>query len=629
MASFHFLPVLLLLQLCPFILAHTVVPKNRSFEVDYDNNRFLKDGLPFSYVSGEMHYFRIPKVYWRDRLEKLKAVGCDTVCTYIEWSLHEPSPGNYIFTGEQDISEYLNIAQELGLNVLLRPGPYICAEREFGGFPAWLLTKNPTMKLRTSDPTYTGYVSKWLKVLMEKIQPHLYGNGGNIIMVQVENEYGLYDVHDADYLTWLRDQFKSYIGDAAVLFTTDPDSSSAVSRGRIPGVFSTIDSNPTNDAMDMFRELRKIQPNGPLVNSEFYVGWISYWGKPLSKRDTAPIVNSITSLMQNNISFSMYMLHGGTNFGFTAGSGTDSHYISDLTSYDYDAPISEAGDLTSKYEAIRDTILKNRNLSSPLTIEKVKQKGNYGKLELKPICTLFSCPIGIDYPNSEYPVTFEALGQYNGFVSYSTQLEIQPQNRSLLVANIRDRAIVYLDDIEAGTLQYTYTNEFPLSPSYQKGQYLRLLIENMGRRNFGLLSDCTKGLVDNATVDGNILKNWEIKGYPFNPEDIAALEGLEPTENVSFPAIFRGQFTLQKDEEPLDTFVSMENWGKGIVFINEYNLGRYWQIGPQVTLYVPACYLQKYPAKNTVTVLELHNSNPGVSVTFLDTPIFVDPKKML
>lgn len=222
-------------------------------------------------------------------------------------------------------------------------------------------------------------------------------------------------------------------------------------------------------------------------------------------------------------------------------------------------------------------------------------------------------------------MTFEALGQRYGFVSYSTQLEIPPQDPSVLQVNVRDRAIVYLDNVEAGTLQYTVINELPLPPQYKKGQSLRLLIENMGRRNYGMLSDCTKGLIDNATVDGNVLKNWEIKGYPFNPEDIAALDGLEPTENASFPAIFRGHFTLQKNEEPLDTFISMEEWGKGVVFINEYNLGRYWKIGSQVTLYVPACYLRKYPANNTVTVLELHNSNPEVSVTLMDKPVFIDP----
>lgn len=628
MSAFLPLPALLLVQLYTSISAQTVITKGRSFEIDYDNNQFLKDGLPFSYVSGEMHYFRIPKAYWRDRLEKLKAAGCDTVCTYVEWSLHEPSPGNYHFTGEQDISEYFNIAQELGLNVILRPGPYICAERDFGGYPAWLLTKNPKMKLRTSDPTHTFFVAKWFKVLMEKIRPHLYGNGGNIIMVQVENEYGSYPVHDANYLIWLRDLLRSYIGVAAVLFTTDGPSASMVSRGQIPGVLSTIDFGPTNNTMaNMFRELRKIQPNGPLVNSEFYVGWISYWGRPLAQTDTAPIVNTITSLMKNNVSFSMYMIHGGTNFGFTAGSGSDSHYIADITSYDYDAPISEAGDLTPKYEAIRDTILKNRNLSSPLTIEKVKKKGNYGKLELKPICSLFSCPIGIEYPSSEYPVTFEDLGQRYGFMSYSTFLEIEPQDPSVLQVNVRDRAIVYLDDVEAGTLQYTVINELPLPPRYKKGQRLRLLIENMGRRNYQMLSDCTKGLIDNATVDGSVLKNWEVKGYPFNSEDIAALDDLEPTEKVSFPGVFRGQFTLKKNEEPLDTFISMENWGKGIVFINEYNLGRYWKVGPQVTLYVPGCYLRKYPANNTVTVVELHYANADASVILVDKPIFSNPKK--
>lgn len=596
-----------------------------TFEVDYENNQFLKDGLPFRYISGEMHYFRIPRVYWRDRLEKLKAAGCNTVCTYVEWSLHEPSPLVYDFTGDLDLLEYLKIAKELGLNVILRPGPYICAERDFGGYPAWLLTMNPRMKFRTSDPTHTFFVARWFRVLMPKLLPYLYGNGGNIIMVQVENEYGSYPVNDANYLLWLRDLFQSYVGNNAVLFTTDGQSLSMITRGKIPGVFSTIDFGPTTQSLDkIFGPLRKIQPKGPLVNSEFYVGWITYWGKPWVKTDTQPIVKTIETFLKNDVSFSMYMLHGGTNFGFTSGSGSDNHFIADVTSYDYDAPISEAGDLTPKYEAIRDTILSYYNISSPLTIEKQKRKGNYGLVQLQPVCTLFKCPIGIDYPSSEGPTSFEALGQRYGFVSYSTHVDVPSMDPSVLQVTVRDRAIVYLDDKEAGVLQYTVINELPLPTTYEAGQKLRLLIENMGRRNYQGLTDCTKGLISNATVDGKVLKNWEITGYPLNPEDIAKLDNVKSEENISFPAVFRGNFIIPKNEQSLDTFISLDGWAKGVVFVNEFNLGRYWKIGPQVTLYIPAHYLRAYPANNTVTVIELHYAHPKATVEFLDKPILKD-----
>lgn len=570
-----------------------------------------------------MHYFRIPRVYWRDRLEKVKAAGLNTVCTYVEWSLHEPSSSIYDFTGEADLLEYLRIAKDVGLNVILRPGPYICAERDFGGYPAWLLTMNPNMKLRTSDPTHTFFVARWFRVLFPKLQPFLYGNGGNIIMVQVENEYGSYPVNDLNYLLWLRDLFQSYIGNNAVLFTTDGRDLSMITRGKIPGVFSTIDFGPTAEPLEaVFRSLRKVQPKGPLVNSEFYVGWITYWGKDWVRTDTAPIISTMEEFLKNNVSFSMYMIHGGSNFGFSAGSGSDDHYIADVTSYDYDAPITEAGDLSSKYEAIRKTILDYHNISTPLTIPLVKSKGNYGKVELIPVCSLFNCPIGIDYPSSKGPISFEALGQRYGFVSYSTSVNIPSMDPSVLQVTVRDRAVVYLDDKEVGVLQYTVINELPLPPTYRAGQTLRLLIENMGRRNFQRLSDCTKGLISNATVDGNILKNWEIKGYPLNPEDIAKLDNISPEKNVSFPAVFRGQFVVPEEQGALDTFVSLDGWGKGVVFVNEFNLGRYWKIGPQVTLYVPANYLRAYPVNNTITVIELHYAHPNATVEFFDAPVY-------
>ncbi|XP_014291248.1 beta-galactosidase [Halyomorpha halys] len=517
-----------------------------TFEVDYNNNQFLKDGEPFIIVSGELHYFRIPRFYWRDRLVKLKAAGCNTVSTYVEWSSHEPQLGFYSFRGEHNITRFLSIAQNLGLSVILRPGPYVCTERDFGGFPAWLLTQNPEMKLRTNDQSYMFFVKTWFRVLFREIEHLFYGNGGPIIMVQIENEYGSYPINDKKYLISLRDFMNGYIRNNAVLFTTDGFSSTYVTRGKIPGVFATVDFGPS--------------------------------------------------------------------------SGGDPRYKADITSYDYDAPISEAGDLTPKYLAIREVILKFFNTYTDLIIPKARKKGNYGVVKLQPVCSLFSCPIGKEYQPKNGLLNFEAFGQDYGFISYSTPLKIHSQDPSVLKAQIRDRAIVYLDDNEVGTLMYTVINELPLPPTYDSGQKLTLLIENMGRRNYGLLSD---GIVGNVTVDSHLLSNWDIKGYPFSADDIYVLSKIGYTDYFFFPAVFRGQFRVPRGSVPLDTFISMENWGKGVVFINGHNIGRYWKIGPQITLYVPLIYLKRYPEMNDVIVIELHYCDPDVSVRFVNEPIYL------
>ncbi|CAH1401072.1 unnamed protein product [Nezara viridula] len=370
----------------------------QTFEVDYNNKQFLKDGEPFTFVAGEIHYFRVPRFYWRDRLSKLKAAGCNTVTTYVEWSFHEPKEGEFRFDGDHDLIRFLCIAQELNLTAILRPGPYICAEREFGGFPYWLLRINPEMQLRTNDTSYTYYVEKWFNVLFTQIKPLLYGCGGNIIMIQVENEYGSYPINDKNYTIWLKNIMEKHVGNDAVLFTTDGFTTDLLTRGTIPGVFATVDFGPSDEPIEeKFDALLAIQPNGPLVNSELYTGWISYWGRPRAETETQALVNTIVAFLQNNVSFSMYMFHGGTNFGFTAGSGSEETYLADITSYDYDAPVSEAGDLTPKYIAIRDAIMKSLNKSSDLTIPIAKKKGDYGEVKLHPVCSCFSCPIALSF----------------------------------------------------------------------------------------------------------------------------------------------------------------------------------------------------------------------------------------
>nr|CAD7432748.1 unnamed protein product [Timema monikensis] len=354
----------LLLSLLPVcVVLWTVAPEvesqtvtSREFRIDYENDQFLLDGEPFRYVSGSLHYFRVPRVYWRDRLRKLRAAGLNAVCTYVEWSQHEPSPGVYNFTGELDIIHFFQLAQEEGLHVILRPGPYICAEREMGGFPPWLLTLHPEMKLRSSDSNYQAHVQSWLNSLMTLVQPQLYGNGGPIILVQIENEYGSYFACDYDHTSWLRDQFSSYVGTDAVLFTTDGAGDSYLQCGKIDGVFATVDFGSGTNVSAAFHAMRNHQEHGPLVNNEFYPGWLSHWDEPYQTVGTNQITKTLDEILAVNASVNFYMFFGGTNFGFMSGANYGSRYEPQLTSYDYDAPLTEAGDPTGKYFAIREVV---------------------------------------------------------------------------------------------------------------------------------------------------------------------------------------------------------------------------------------------------------------------------------
>ncbi|KAF6212146.1 hypothetical protein GE061_012667 [Apolygus lucorum] len=712
--------------------------RRRSFEISYDNDTFLMDGEPFKYISGSLHYFRVPHQYWKDRLNKIRLLGFNAISTYVEWSTHELNRGEFNFEGDANIEDFIKTAHQMGLFVILRPGPYICAEREFGGYPAWLLSENPNMKMRTSDPSHAFFIEKWFHVLFSRLKPLLYGNGGPIIMVQVENEYGSYPKHDKKYLSWLRDLYLSHVGDKAVLFTTDGWNQDMVNRGRIAGVFSTVDFGSTREEVQkLFAPLRRIQPKGPLVNSEFYTGWLSYWGEPYSKVETVNIIRTMRGLIQSNVSFNCYMIQGGTNFGYTSGSGSSDTLKLSLTSYDYDAPINEAGDLTDKYFAMRELLEEyGMRVGDLKEIEALrsKPKGDYGIVEMEPVVSLLQSPIGSEPVTTTYPQTMEFFNQSYGFIAYTHTVTDPPKDPSVLQVNIRDRALVLLDNVEISVLAYTVINETPLPPTMKSGMNLTLLVENQGRRNFQLLSDVTKGVISNATLDGKILENWLTVSYPVTTEDIKKIEEMATIDSLidtyEFPVFLTATFTLpppaqksnevhvedvrgsettmsgvvaetaapevqkpeqpveeasrsqvpeekpeggvkektltpavpvdsmQKQEEvteavevsttiapveettvisvtqvrrkretsgedyPLDSFLDMTGWGKGLVFINGHNLGRYWHIGPQATLFVPGVWLLPYPQKNRITILELHYAPHDKTVRFSTQPIF-------
>lgn len=591
-----------------------------SFEVDYENNQFLLDGKPFQYVSGSFHYFRAPRQYWRDRLRKMRAAGLNAVSTYVEWSLHEPEPGQFNWAGDADLVNFLNIAQEEDLLVLLRPGPYICAERDLGGLPYWLLREVPNINLRTKDADFVRYATSYLNQLLDKVTPLLRGNGGPIIMVQIENEYGSYNACDTEYLDILKEVFVKKIDNKALLYTTDGASVSYLRCGFIPGAYATVDFGTSSNVTSSFQSMRLYQPRGPLVNSEFYPGWLTHWGETFQRIKTSAVTKTLREMLTVGASVNFYMFYGGTNFGFTNGAnGGKGVYNPQLTSYDYDAPLTEAGDPTDKYFAIRDVI--GRYLPLPnMSLPTASPKGNYGPVLLEPVLKLLDgrSPFAVIRETGDQPKTFEALSVNQGFVLYETNLPPFISDPAILRATTKDRALVYVDDRLSGTLsRIDKIFTIPLESPY--GRRLSLLVENQGRLNFGNEIRDSKGISD-VTISGSPLRNWNMTGYTFS--DVSSLRNvttirMESGTLHSGPVFLRGQFTI--DGQPLDTYLDTTGWGKGVAFVNGHNLGRYWPlVGPQITLYVPAPYLRT--GENELIILELEYVSQTRKMKFQPVP---------
>ncbi|XP_037381710.1 beta-galactosidase [Talpa occidentalis] len=635
---------ILSLLLVPLLLGsdcHLSDASPRTFEIDYKHDRFLKDGRPFRYISGSIHYFRVPRFYWKDRLLKMKMAGLNAIQTYVPWNFHEPQKGQYQFTGEHDVEHFIQLAQELGLLVILRPGPYICAEWDMGGLPAWLL-ENPSVVLRSSDPYYLEAVNKWLGVILPKMKPLLYQNGGPIITVQVENEYGSYFSCDYDYLRFLQKRFHYYLGDNVLLFTTDGARQAFLKCGALQGLYTTVDFGADSNITAAFLAQRNSEPRGPLVNSEFYTGWLDHWGQPHSTVKAENVASSLYNILALGASVNLYMFIGGTNFAYW--NGANIPYQPQPTSYDYDAPLTEAGDLTEKYFAVRNVIKKFENVPEGL-IPPSTPKFAYGKVTLEKLKTVEEA-LGILSPagpiQSRYPLTFVQVKQYYGFVLYRTMLPLdcsQPTPLSSPFNGVHDRAYVSVDGVPQGILQRNYV--LTLNITGKAGATLDLLVENMGRVNYGNNISDFKGLVSNLTLNSTILTNWTI--FPLNTEDAVRshLGGwggrhsgprdearARGSANYTLPAFYSGNFSIPSDipDLPQDTFIQFSGWTKGQVWINGFNLGRYWPAwGPQLTLFVPR-HILVTSAPNSVTVLELERApcdgDPQLcAVQFVDKPV--------
>ncbi|VDK37882.1 unnamed protein product [Taenia asiatica] len=607
---------------------------SRTFSIDRENGVFLKDGEPFRYISGSLHYFRIPRIYWEDRLVKAKSAGLDAIQIYIPWNYHEPRPGEYIFENERDVVEFIELAQKIGLLVLVRAGPYICAEWDFGGLPPWLMSSNPRLNLRSSDPEYIKPVIRWFGQLLPKLKPLIYQNGGPIIMIQLENEYGSYITCDQEYLSALYEYARYVLGDEIILYTTDGSSTLQLKCGSSDRrLFATVDFgiDGAKHPAETFKALEQFQPHGPLVNSEYYSGWLDHWGEKRHVVDATALAWGALNLwnVSHRVSFNIYMFHGGTNFGLWNGANSPNQFI--ITSYDYDAPISEAGDITTKYLVLQDLFYKLKQQVQPPPPVNIS-KADYGKIGLKFFShLLYELQEGI---SSVKPLYMEALGQYQGLMAYTTHLERDEGKANLTFENVKDIGLVFTTDLQAKSIIFhgSVSGRASLNITMDKEHsFLTVVTECRGHINYGpLMAGDVKGIVGRVLLDGKELLNWMMKALDFRAVNPPGL--MRPdTEGTAFPApgmIYKGVF--QVPSPPMDTFAVVTGFTRGFLAVNGHIVGRYYpSAGPQVSLYVPTSML--IPGENVVSILELQNVEPAclknVSfcfVSFRDYPVWLN-----
>ncbi|MFI7340838.1 beta-galactosidase [Streptomyces sp. NPDC050085] len=556
---------------------------------------FLLHGAPFRIISGAMHYFRIHPDQWADRLRKARLMGLNTVETYVPWNLHQPAAdGPLALDGLLDLPRYLSLAHAEGLHVLLRPGPYICAEWDGGGLPSWL-TSDPEIQLRSSDPRFTGAVDRFLDLLLPPLLPHMASSGGPVIAVQVENEYGAYG-DDTAYLRHLADGLRAR-GVEELLFTCDQANAEHLAAGGLPGVLATATfGSRVTDALD---QLSAHQPEGPLMCAEFWIGWFDHWGEPHHVRDAANAAADLDRLLSAGASVNIYMFHGGTNFGFTNGANHDHAYSPTVTSYDYDAPLTESGDPGPKYHAFREVIARH----APVPDEPAPAPGP----KLPPTDVELTCRTPLlahvdtlaELAYAEQPPTMDELGLRSGYVLYRTCLPTEGDGLLHFTGGVGDRAQVFVDGAPVGVLERERHEETLPVRVPRAGATLDVLVENMGGVNYGPRIGAPKGLLGPVTFDTTPLRGWDC--HPLPLDDVDGIP--RGSHDAAGPAFHRGTFDV---DTPADTFLALPGWTKGQAWINGFHLGRYWNRGPQHTLYVPAPVLRA--GRNDLVLLELHGT---------------------
>lgn len=590
--------------------------------LEIKNKKFYMDSKPFDIYSGAMHYFRTVPEYWEDRLTKLKAAGFNTVETYVCWNLHEKKPGEFDFSGILDIEKYLEIAQKVGLYAIVRPGPYICAEWDFGGLPAWLL-KDKNMQIRCMYPDYLKCVERFYKELLPRLVPHLESHGGNIIAMQVENEYGSYG-NDKDYLRYV-EKLTRDCGIDCLLFTSDGNTNNMISGGSLPDIYKVL--NFGSRSRTAFNVLKGFENDGPNMCGEFWCGWFDHWRDKHHTRNSLEIVNEIKGFIDNGASFNMYMFHGGTNFGFTAGANhNQGHgYEPTVTSYDYCAMLTEWGDYTPAYHAVRKLLCEKQGIEPPELPESPKLQ-SIGKVELTEAASLFE---NLDNIGKKHhvpvPEGMEYFGQNFGLIYYETTLKGKYNASPMYVKNVHDFADVYFDGEKKVSIDRTlYSVEGKttlkdvifkkkkgesspfLMPALSGERKIGVLVDTMGRVNYGENMLDRKGISD-IYLGIQRLMNYDVWTLPLDN-----LDKLKYSSNVKKeePVFLKGSF---KTDSKADCFVHLDGFNRGCVYINGFNLGRFWKVGPQKSLYLPGTLLKD---ENEIIVFNIGGySKPTVSIT--------------
>jgi len=602
----------------------TSLAADHTFEVG--NGTFLMDGKPFVVKAAELHYPRIPRPYWEHRIKMCRALGMNTICLYVFWNIHEQQEGVFDFTGNNDVAEFCRLAQKNGMYVIVRPGPYVCAEWEMGGLPWWLLKKKD-IRLREQDPYFMERVKIFEKKVGEQLSPLTIQNGGPIIMIQVENEYGSYG-EDKAYVGEIRDCLRGIYGEKMTLFQCDW--SSNFTKNGLDDLVWTMNFGTGANIDEQFRRLGELRPSAPKMCSEFWSGWFDKWGARHETRPAKDMVEGMEEMLSKGISFSLYMTHGGTSFGHWAGANSPG-FAPDVTSYDYDAPINEYGQATPKYHELRAMMAKyidGKRLpdipKAPMPIVTVP------KFELKEFSSILNGTDDLEMSIRKHQplMTFEEMNMGWGSMLYTVELPAIP-TQSVITADFHDFAQVFINGKYIGKIDRVKNEKSLVLPPVRQGDELEILVEAMGRINFGRAIKDYKGIVGDVTITatvGNMETTWKpqawnqlgmtddynraVSAFQHNndytkPENGVRI-GQKPRMNqdgldlVTKRGYYRGYFNLKKMG---DTFLNFETWGKGQVYVNGHAIGRFWSIGPQQTLYVPGCWLKK--GKNEVIVLDV------------------------
>lgn len=588
-----------------------------TFEIKGGN--FVYDGKAIQIHSGEMHYSRVPAPYWHHRLKMMKAMGLNAVATYVFWNNHEVAPGKWDWTtGNRNIRAFLKAASDEGMMVILRPGPYACGEWEFGGYP-WWLQKVKGMEIRTYNQPFLDSCRVYIKELAAQVADYQITKGGPIVMVQAENEFGSYVEQRPDVSLEIHRKYSCAIKDMLIeagfnipMFTSD--GSWLFEGGVIEGALPT--ANGEDDVENLRNTVNQYHGGvGPYMVAEFYPGWLDHWNEPFVKRTAERMVKQTKKYLDAGVSFNYYMVHGGTNFGFTAGANynNERNIQPDITSYDYDAPISEAGWATPKYEALRELIKKYVKYDVPSVPERLPVI-SVPSIKLSNTVGLFDMLESVEPVESDTLLTFEDMNQGYGYMLYRRHFN-QPISGMMRVPGIADFATVYVNGEKVGELN-RMTGKDSMQIKVPFNATLDILVENMGRINFGTRINANrKGIIQPITINGHkITGDWQTYGVPMDVMPV--MPKMRSPYVKGQPTLYFGTFELDKVG---DTFLDMEKWGKGIVFVNGVNLGRYWKIGPQQTLYLPGCFLHK--GQNTVVVFEQLNDEKKTELVGVETPV--------